>query len=399
METNDRSLVTFTSLAHALFHTYELSIPLFVGLWMAEFEVSAAVIGAVVGVGYAFIGLGAPVSGILADRVSSRRLIFASIVGMGIGFGLVAFARGVITLGIAILLWGSFASIYHPAGLSLISRTAEERGTVFGYHGAGGNVGTALGPLVTAILLIFVDWRIAAAVLSVVAILVGAVGTRVSFETAAIESGGSGSFADEIHRMWNGTRALFGVAFTVAIVAVLLYGTYYRGLLTFLPDVLAEAPTLSTVELMGRAVEPSQYVYTSLLTVGIGGQFVGGRLTDKIHSTSAFVFFLATLGVLALVFPVARTSGTVAIVVVSLLLGFFVYGTAPIYQVVIAEQADSEVQGLSYGFTYLAMFGVGAVGASMAGFVLTRATSTALFGVLAVIASLGVGAVLLLRQL
>ncbi|MFD1571677.1 MFS transporter [Halorubrum laminariae] len=419
MNTNDRALVQFTALAHGLFHTYELSIPLFVGLWMAEFGVSAAVIGAVVSVGYGVIGVGAPVSGVLSDRFDARRLISAAVIGMGIGFGVVALARGPITLGAAVLLWGCFASIYHPAGLSLISRTAEARGTVFAYHGAGGNVGTAFGPLLTALMLMFVDWRFAAGVLSVVAVLVGVAGTQIEFDTGAADDeadeadendtarsdadgtdpdGTAGSIGDELRQMVTDSRALFGVAFTVAFGAILLYGVYYRGLLTFLPDVLAESPALAPVELLGQTVQPSQYVYTALLTVGIGGQYVGGRLTDRVPSLTAFLGFFTALAVLALAFPIVREAGTVPLVGICLLLGFFVYGTAPVYQVVVSEEAPDEVQGLSYGFTYLAMFGVGALGASIAGFVLTNASSAVLFAVLGGVAGLGALTVVALRR-
>ena len=400
MNANDRALVRFTSLAHGMFHTYELSIPLFVGLWMAEFDVSAAVIGTVIGAGYAFIGLGAPVSGVLSDRFSSRRLILASIGGMGIGFAIVALSRGLVSLAAAVLLWGCFASVYHPAGLSLISRTADARGTVFAYHGVGGNVGTAFGPLLTALLLMFVDWRLAAGALSGIALLVGLAGTRIEFELGAAEDAGeTGSVADELRKTARDSRTLFATAFTVALVAVLLYGTYYRGLLTFLPDVLAESPALRPFQLLDQTVQPAQYVYTALLTVGIGGQYVGGRLTDRVSSTAAFFGFFAVLAGLAAAFPFVRGLGTVPLVGICLLLGFFVYGTAPVYQVVVAENADEAVQGLSYGFTYLAMFGVGALGASLAGFVLTHATSAVLFFLLAGIAGLGGAAVLLLMRL
>ena len=400
MNANDRALVRFTSLAHGMFHTYELSIPLFVGLWMAEFDVSAAVIGTVIGAGYAFIGLGAPVSGVLSDRFSSRRLILASIVGMGIGFGIVALARGVVSLAVAVLLWGCFASVYHPAGLSLISRTADARGTVFAYHGVGGNVGTAFGPLLTALLLMVADWRLAAGALSAVALLVGLAGTRIEFELGGAEDAGeTGSIAQELRKTARDSRTLFATAFTVALVAVLLYGTYYRGLLTFLPDVLAESPALRPFELFDQTVQPAQYVYTGLLTVGIGGQYVGGRLTDRVSSTTAFFGFFAVLAGLAAAFPFVRELGTVPLVGICLLLGFTVYGTAPVYQVVVAENADEAVQGLSYGFTYLAMFGVGALGASLAGFVLTHATSAVLFFLLAGLAGLGGAAVLLLTRL
>jgi len=41
MQASDRQITSFTTLGHALFHTYELSIPLFIGLWITEFGLSA----------------------------------------------------------------------------------------------------------------------------------------------------------------------------------------------------------------------------------------------------------------------------------------------------------------------------------------------------------------------
>lgn len=398
MDANDRGLVKFTALAHALFHTYELSIPLLIGVWMAEFDASAALVGTVVGAGYALVGVGAPISGILSDRLGSRRLITLSVVGMGGGFALVSLADGVVVLGGAMVVWGAFASLYHPAGLSLISRSADARGTVFAYHGAGGNVGTAFGPLATASLLLTVEWELAVGLLSLPAFAAALLGLRIEFDAVGGDAG-TAALGSELRRTVAESRALFGAAFTVAFVAVLLYGTYYRGLLTFLPDVLAESPSLVPVELLGREVDPAQYVYTGLLTVGIGGQYAGGRLTDRVPSTTAFVGAFAALAGLALVFPGARTLGVVPLVGVCLALGVVVYGTAPIYQVVIAEHAADDAHGRSYGFTYLAMFGVGAAGASLAGIVLTHASSTVLFAVLGIVAATGCGFVLWLRRL
>lgn len=124
------------------------------------------------------------------------------------------------------------------------------------------------------------------------------------------------------------------------------------------------------------------------------------RVQERVSSRpTAFVAAFAALAALAVMFPVARSVGVVPLVGVCLALGFVVYGTAPIYQVVIAEHANADAHGRSYGFTYLAMFGVGAAGASLAGVVLTHATSTVLFGVPGVVAAKGCGFVLRPRRL
>lgn len=398
MHANDRKVTEFTTLGHALFHTYELSIPLFIGIWMKQFGLSAFAIGTVVGAGYALVGIGAPLGGVLSDYFGSRGLIIVSILGMGAGFALLSLAWGIASLTMGVLLWGAFASLYHPAGLSLISRVAVERGTVFAYHGAGGNVGTALGPLVTVFFLSVTDWRTTAVLLFVPAAVASVIGFRIAFESDERAETKPRSLAALVRDAARNSRALFTFGFVIVFVAVVLYGTYYRGLLTFLPDVLGESPWLTRVELFDRSLSPAEYVYSGMLTVGIVGQYVGGKVTDRIPSKTAFLGSLLVLVVLALAFVPAWNAGILPIIVVSLALGFFVYGTAPIYQVVIAEQTADSVHGLTYGYTYLAMFGIGAVGAGVAGTVLTYATIASLFTVLAAVAAIGSVCVFVLRR-
>lgn len=395
MDGNDRSITGFTMLAHGIFHTYELSIPLFIVIWLDVFDVSPFVLGLVVSVGYGLIGLGAIPAGVLADTYGSRRLIVASIVGMGGGFFLLALAPNVLVVGIAIVVWGAAASIYHPAGLSLISRGAKERGTVFAYHGVGGNVGTALGPLLTALLLLVFDWRLVVVALTVPAIVVVFLGARIEFDETVTADGGE-SAPPTLRSLLEDSRLLFSTGFLLAFVAILLYGTYYRGMLTFMPDVLADLPLFEPYVVFGLEAEPAQYVYTGILLLGILGQYAGGRVTDHVRTEYAFVTVLLALGALALAFVPSASWGLVPFLLVCAALGFFLYATAPIYQVVIAEQVTDDVHGLSYGYAYLGMFGVGAAGAAIAGGVLTYATSAVLLAVLSGIAFLAGAAVVVL---
>jgi MFS family permease len=65
------------------------------------------------------------------------------------------------------------------------------------------------------------------------------------------------------------------------------------------------------------------------------------------------------------------------------LVGFFLFVVQPFYQATVAEYTPAGTRGLSYGYTYLGVFGVGALGGAVAGGVLTYANDTALFAVLA----------------
>ena len=52
MDGNDRSIVGFVMAGHATVHTYELSIPILMTVWLVEFPVTTAELGLAVAVGY-----------------------------------------------------------------------------------------------------------------------------------------------------------------------------------------------------------------------------------------------------------------------------------------------------------------------------------------------------------
>ncbi|WP_226007574.1 MFS transporter [Natrinema salinisoli] len=394
MDRNDRAVTAFAMLGHAMFHTYELVIPIFVVSWLEAFSTTTAFLGAVVGASYALIGVGALPSGLLADRYSSKRLILVCLLGMGAAFAVVAGAPNVAVLTIGLVLWGAAASLYHPAGLALLSRGTKERGTAFAYHGAAGNVGVATGPLLAAVLLAFVGWRAVAAALLVPVLLAVVVGARLEFdETAGSSARGADVAATDregprsLATFLTSSRRLFTVGFGLVFAIGILYGVYYRATFTFLPDILADLPLFDPVPLAGRSFEPSQYVYSGLLLVGGIGQYVGGKLVDRARLETVLVGGYAALVVVALAFVPSTNAGLAPLLVVAGILGFLVFMIAPINQEAISTYAPADARGLSFGYTYTAIFGVGAIGSSLAGLILTRSTPAALFAVVAACAA------------
>jgi MFS family permease len=83
--------------------------------------------------------------------------------------------------------------------------------------------------------------------------------------------------------------------------------------------------------------------------------------------------------------------GTAGLLAASAVLGFALFVIQPLYQATVAEYSPSEARGLSYGYTYLAVFGVGASGAALAGTILQYAGPPVLFGTLGGVAALGAG--------
>jgi MFS family permease len=420
---NDRAITALVMLAHGMVHTYELSIPIFVTIWLdayttidlgvASVGVTEATLGVVVTAGYALFGLGALPGGILVDRVGSRRLIVACLFGMAGSFLLLALAPGLVAVAVALLVWGASASVYHPAGLALISKGVDDRGTGFAYHGIAGNVGIGLGPLATTVLLLVFDWGTVAAVLAIPAVVAGIYATRARFdETAAVpatDGGEAGSAADgtadddgdgrasagvdSFAEFRTASARLFAGGFLAVFVVVICSGLYYRGVLTFLPELLRGFPGFEPVPLAavlpgveaaaGRTLQPQNYVYSGLLLVGVVGQYVGGKLTDRVPVEYGIVGAFALLAVLALAFLPLAALGVGPLLAAGAVLGVALFVVQPFYQATVAEYTPAGSRGLSYGYTYLGVFGVGALGGAVAGGILAFATPAVLFATLA----------------
>ena len=420
MNGNDRRIVLFTAGSHGLVHTYELSIPILMTVWLAEFSVTAAVLGLAVTVGYGLFGVGALPGGVLVDRFGSKPLILGCLLGMGAAFLLAAAAPSFPTLVLALALWGVAASVYHPAGLALISKGVTRSGTAFGYHGIGGNLGIALGPLVTVLLLIQFDWRLVTAALVIPTVVVVAYGLAVEFdETAAVGTtartdGGSDEERSEsttkgqltVAAILSDSRTLFTLGFSLVFLIVMLSGLYYRAFLTFLPDLLSDLlEGVVHLELVdpespyADEFDVSRYLYVGILIFGVAGQYLGGRLADRIAPERALSYVLATLAVLAGLFVPAVAVGVLPFLSVALLLGVALFTIQPLQQATVAAYSPPSVRGLSFGYTFLAIFGIGALGAGLAGAVLTYADVAALFAVLAGIAATGATLTVVLRRL
>ncbi|ELZ30819.1 MFS transporter [Halorubrum distributum] len=406
MDAAERRIVKFTAGSHGLVHTYELSIPILLTVWVGEFSTTAAALGVVVTLGYGLFGVGALPGGVLVDRFGSKPLILACLAGMAGSFLLVSVAPTLPVLAAAIAIWGLTASVYHPAGLSLLSKSIDRRGTALGYHGIGGNLGIALGPLATALLLLAFDWRLVTAALAFPAVVVAAYGVTVDVD-AALSSGevdetrsaddSSGGTKGEVSlsSIATDTRVLIAGGFLVVFAFVTFSGLYYRTFLTFLPDLLGDVlGGLVDVQLVDPSspyadqFDVGRYLYVAVLTVGVFGQYLGGRIADRVPPERGLVAVMGVLSALALLF-VPATGGVATFLAVSLALGVALFTVQPLSQATVAAYSPSEARGLSFGYTYVGIFGIGALGSTLAGTVLTRAGPRELFVVLAGIAALG----------
>jgi MFS family permease len=373
---------------HFLVHALFASLPMFVPLWLAEFELTRATIGLVMGSLYIIYGGIAIPTGILADRFGSINFLALFLFGSATG----AVAMGVSTtflgLILALIAIGFAGGLYHPPAFRLLSRQSYTSSTLFAYHNVGGNLGLGLGPFITAILLGFADWRttmlVAGAVLGVSGILFvryGPPNTTPDPDEGANDDGLTGRLL-----------AVLSAGFLFVLLLYLLRGTFYRGAVVFIPDYLTAVATVDGLDLFGREIPPSRWVYSMMLMVGVGGQLLGGYLDDRVDTTLFIaVQLLLVSGLLALI---GQTTGHLLFGVIALF-GFTMMMLSPALQNLVAKHTPTSTRGLAYGFTTAGSWAAGGfLGASLAGWLATVGSYPQMFAALAIIPLATVGLVI-----
>jgi MFS family permease len=204
-------------------------------------------------VSYFLFGIMALPGGFLADKWSYKAVLVMFFIGTPAAACIVGSARSVLSLGIGLALLGTFASVYHPSGLALISHSVRERGKALGLHGMAGNLGLAFSPIIAGSLALRFSWRHSYYFLSVPGFIAGIVfilisrlvlkdtwyltvgeGRKLKLAAPSVQHPGSSTQrpaerSEQRFTLW---------AIILLYTAMALVGFCYRGTVTMLPTYL-----------------------------------------------------------------------------------------------------------------------------------------------------------------
>lgn len=389
MSTAKPRLLVSTFVPHFLMHAVLASLPLFVPLWLAEFETTRAAIGTVMGAHYVLYGGMAIPVGLLADRYGSVTFLELYLFGTGVGALLLGLSTSFAGLVLALLGVGLASGLYHAPAFRLLSRQSYASSQLFAYHNVGGNLGLGVGPLATAVLLAFVDWRTTMLVAGAALVVVGVLFYRFGPErTPSVVDGGRVTDDGLAGRL----GAVFTAGFVFVLALYLVQGTYLRGAIVFIPDYLQAVATVGPIDVLGREIPAGRWVYSVMLMAGVGGQLLGGYVGDRFDETAVIaVALLGTAGLLALL---GRTTGLGLFVAVAAF-GVAISVLSPVLQQLVAEHTDEAERGLGYGFTSAGGTAAGGfLGASLAGWLATVGSYPRMFATLALFPLAAFGLVL-----
>jgi sugar phosphate permease len=377
---DERKLVYLASFSHFITHGYMTLLPAVLVVIAADHSMSFMDIGIIANIGYFLYGLGAFPAGHLADKYGSKRVLTVGVFGMAISSMLVGLSPTVITFGIAYGILGCFASIHHPAGLSLIARRIKsKKGNALGIHGFFGNVGLFLTPLfASSCILLFNSWRAAYIIFGVIGVVFA-----LMIYFARIDSEPDFAFSDlRIRKKSKGAenvapiplkaeesqqpqKYVIPVSLLLLFVGSVLSGFIFRGSLTFFPALFQREIHFITNH--DEPVVMAGFFTTGVLSLGLISSWFGGYINDKIKRPELFPMLLF-VAVAPALYLISRFSDN-SLVIAAAFFSLFFYAWQPSQNYLIAKYTKKASHGKGFGISFFLIFGVGSIAASSGGYV------------------------------
>jgi MFS family permease len=358
----ERNVLFITCPCHFLTHFFILVFPAITMPMVATFGMPLEDVVKLSFVMYLAYGLGALPAGYLVDRWQAKGMLVIGLVLMGGGLVLAgAFPRPA-SMAALLGIVGAGASIYHPAGLALISRTVQRRGYALGINGVFGNLGIAAAPLLSGVLTWLFTWQ-------ATLLILGAAGLATGALLAAVRIDESATRQSRTFEARGVDRARY---FLILCFCLVLAGLAYRGNMLLLPAYLQLKTTffhrlidtLSFVKPQGTATLAATVLTSLVLLTGIVGQFLGGKLADRTDLRRAYLLVHGSS--LPCIFLMAFTTNY-WLALCAALYAFFSLGMQPVENSLIAALTPRRWRSTSYAVKFILNFGIGSTVVYMIG--------------------------------
>jgi len=357
----------------------------------AEWGISYAALIPYATPGFLALGIFAIPAGWLADRWSRDGMMVIFFIGIGASSVLAGMADSPLQIAISLTLIGIFAAIYHPVGLAMVVQGRKQTGVPLAINGVFGNMGVASAALLTGFLIDTWGWRSAFIAPGIASLLVGTL-----YPLFIRSSGQSDGSPIATVASTNGTeqtpdsrRILFRI-FGVILFTTVMGSMIFQSTTFTLPKVFDER----LVDLAGTATLVGWYAFL-VFSLAALAQLVVGYLVDNYSVRTVFAF-VAVLQ--AAFFAIMATLTGIASLIIAIAFMLVVFGQIPINDVLVGRMAPSEWRSRAYALRSVVAFCVTALTIPLVAWLQGTWGFIALFGLLAVAASLMFVAILFLPR-
>ncbi len=353
-KTDEQKILTITCFSHFFSHFNMLIFPalvlplsLHLGITLGQtIEISFWM--------YLMYGLTALPWGLAADRWGAKPLLTLFFLGSAVSCFLAAFYIGSINgLALSMMGLGIFSGIYHPAGLGLISKQTKKISRTLAVNGVFGSLGIAFAAVFAGFFNSYFGFK-------TVFILLGLMNLSGLFLIAGYKPAPKVMTDPEPQ---NSTTSVVA-PFVILLCIMMLAGICYRGSTLTVPayfelknnDIFSMCSSITGLPLTKNLV--ATLSTTLILMTGIFGQLFGGRLAEKFDLRFCYIFM--HLIIIPVVFLMAKTAN-LPLIVLAMLYFFFLLGTQPIENTLVAKLTPKKFHSSAYGLKFIFTFGVGAL--------------------------------------
>jgi len=389
LDNRDRSILALTGFGHFMAHVNMLVFPAILIPLSSSLNMKVADVLGLSFWMYLLFGITAFPWGLAADRWGARNLLLLFYLGAGICSFAAAFSiDSPMSLSLALTGLGLFSGIYHPAGLGLISKEIKRISLGMGYNGMCGNFGLAVAPLLAGT----INWLWGP---QAVYIFLGAINLcGIGFIMMGKNHEKTGQIKQEVAE--NSGQI---TAFLILLIAMMLGGIAYRGASVILPAYIElKTPVVFdwlNFQFNGElsknlvATSTTSFIYM----IGIIGQFIGGRLAEKIDLRIGYLVF-HSITVPAVLFM--SMTMNLPLIMLALVYNFFLLGMQPIENTLVSRYTPPKFRHSAYGLKFVLTFGVGAFAVKAVEYISVQYSVESVFVVLSVVSLMLVGTIILL---
>jgi MFS family permease len=425
---------------HFVQHVFRI-LPALLPLLVLAFQYPLWQLGALISLYFGGSGFGQAPMGVLADRYDRRLLVPPSVVTMGVGYLVFAFASQVgrpeavalsvagtpltvqfLLIGAGALVAGLGASAIHPCGYPLVIANAVEgrEGWAFGTWGSAAKFGDAAAPMAVAVLVLVVSWREVFLIFGVVGVLYGVAlfavlssdlidtrpgdrrdganddaipGPADADVTDATDHGDGVEDAATVAD-WRDDRRNYVYPFVALFVFFVARAFSEKGLKSFLPTFIATVYgyTLSVGRLHVPAESLADVFFAAVFLVAAVTTLLTGWLVDRFDSRTILVaLFTAAAG--ALVVLATGQHSPLALLVVLVVLGASNWGLTPARDAIMGDITPPAREGRTFGYLHTVSHLFSAVAPIVIGFVAETSDLRQSFLYLAVVMLVAVAAI------
>ena len=377
------SMLVICGISHFLNDMIQSIIPSIYPILKANFDFSFAQIGIITLVFQMTSSILQPFTGLYADRHPRPYALSVGMCFTLTGLLLLAFANNYLAILIAVSIVGFGSSVFHPTA-SRVTQMASggKKSLAQSIFQVGGNGGSALGPLLAAIIILpygqhSISWFALAALLAALIMIRLGAWYKARLKYIVKHPQKTPELNTNISK-----RAKYGA---LAILILLVFSKY------FYTSCITSYFTFFLIDKFGVSVRASQLFLFVFLAAFAIGTVAGGMLGDRFGRKYVIWFSILGAAPFALAMPYVGLTWTIVCCFLSGLIIASAFSSIVVYATDLMPDKVGMIAGVFFGL----MFGLGGLGSTFFGWLADKTSIEFIFQVSAFLPLLGIIAGLL----